>query len=82
MYSYGTWWAATHGLVDPSFCAVATKGLQGVLQEVTSDPAKLVTGVCEGTGVGNYAYYAGRKHTQYDDFHGLGSFLLMWEGMQ
>jgi unsaturated rhamnogalacturonyl hydrolase len=82
MYSYGAWWAATHGLVDQSFCTVATKGFHGVLEEVTSDPAKLITGVCEGTSVGNYAYYTGRNHAQYDDFHGLGSFLLMWEGMQ
>jgi unsaturated rhamnogalacturonyl hydrolase len=81
MYSYGTFWAVTHGLVDPSLCAVATKGFNGVLAEVSSDPTKLITGVCEGTGVGNYAYYTGRNHTQYDDFHGLGSFLLMWEGM-
>jgi unsaturated rhamnogalacturonyl hydrolase len=82
MFAYGTWWAVTHGLVDASFCTVATKGFQGVLQEVTTDPAKLITGVCEGTGPGSFAYYAGRSHTQYDDFHGLGAFLLMWEGMQ
>jgi unsaturated rhamnogalacturonyl hydrolase len=81
MYSTGTWYAATHGLVDHSFCAVATKGFNGVLAELSSDPTKLITGVSESTGVGNYAYYTGRNHTQYDDFHGLGSFLLMWEGM-
>jgi unsaturated rhamnogalacturonyl hydrolase len=82
MYSYGTWWAATHGLVDSSFCDVAVKGFNGVLQEASMDPAKLLTGVCEGTNVGNYSYYTGRQHTQYNDFHGIGSFVLMWEGMQ
>ncbi|MDP9034702.1 MAG: glycoside hydrolase family 88 protein [Myxococcota bacterium] len=82
MFSYVTWWAATHGLVDSTYCSVATKGFNGVLQEASADPTKLLTGVCVGTGVGDYAYYIGRAHTQYNDFHGLGSFLLMWEGMQ
>ncbi len=82
MYSYATWWAATHGLVDSTYCSVAVNGFNGVLQQASPDPAKLLTGVCEGTGVGSYAFYIGRNHTLYNDFHGLGSFLLMWEGMQ
>lgn len=82
MYSYATWWAATHGLVDSSFCDVAIHGFQGAVEEASMDPSKLLTGVVAGSIVGNYAYYIGQQHTQYNDFHGLGAFLLMWEGMQ
>jgi unsaturated rhamnogalacturonyl hydrolase len=82
MYSLGTWWAATHGLVDSSYCKVATDGFNYVLSKASTDPTKLLTGVCEGTDVGDYAYYVGRNHAQFNDFHGLGSFVLMWEGMR
>jgi unsaturated rhamnogalacturonyl hydrolase len=85
MYSYVIWWAYKHRVVDASFAAVASKGLDGVLQKVTKDANNKTTihDICQGLNassdvVGNY-YHHGRAD---NDNHGIGAFLLMWEGLQ
>jgi unsaturated rhamnogalacturonyl hydrolase len=84
MYSFVIWWAYQHGLVDASFAAVATKGFNGVMQMVTKNAtnqttiAKIVTGLNASAAVADYFSHA----TASNDQHGIGSFLLMWEGMQ
>jgi unsaturated rhamnogalacturonyl hydrolase len=82
MYTLGTYYAVNHGILDASFCDMATKGFKGVMSQVSMAPARLITNVCQGTNVGDFAYYAGRQHTQFNDPHGIGSFLLMWEYLQ
>jgi unsaturated rhamnogalacturonyl hydrolase len=84
MYTYATYYAAQHGIVDSSFCDVATKGFQGVMSDVQMNPANIVPNVCPGTNaMTTYAQYIGRKAAEIqDDPHGLGTFLLMWEGLQ
>jgi unsaturated rhamnogalacturonyl hydrolase len=85
MYTYGTYWAVKHGLVDSSFCDVARKGLgdatHGVIQELSMNAGSLVSNTCPGTNVLNSpAQYIARAHPA-NDPHGIGSVLLMWEGL-
>ena len=84
MYSYAIWWAYQHGLLDASYAAVATKGFNGVMQMVTKNAtnqttiAKICTGLNASAAVADYLTHP----TASNDLHGIGSFLLMWEGMQ
>jgi unsaturated rhamnogalacturonyl hydrolase len=84
MYSYVTWWAYRHQLVDASLAAVARKGFEGVMKMVTKDGSNRTTirQICTGLGAtGNVADYY--SHSRADnDPHGVGAFVLMWEGMQ
>jgi unsaturated rhamnogalacturonyl hydrolase len=80
-----TWWAYQHRLVDASFAEVATKGFNGVLQKVTKDANNKTTiaTICQGLNVsddlvGNYFGHGVASN----DPHGIGAFILMWEGMQ
>jgi len=84
MYSYVIWWAYQHGLVDASFADVAKKGFNGVMQKVTKDAnnkttiATTVTGLNASGAVADYFSHP----TADNDQHGVGAFMLMWEGMQ
>ena len=84
MFSYAIWWAYQHGLLDASYAAVATKGFNGVMQMVTKNAtnqttiAKICTGLNASAAVTDYFSHP----TASNDLHGIGSFLLMWEGMQ
>jgi len=85
MYSYVTYWAYQHKLVDASFREVAVKGFNGVMQKVTKDASNRtsISDICVGLNasddvVGGY-YNHGRAT---NDRHGVGAFILMWEGMQ
>lgn len=85
MFSYASWWAYKHRVVDESFAVVAKKGLAGVLQKVKKDAGNRTTieTTCTGTSasddlVGNYFNHARADNEP----HGVGIFLLMWEGMQ
>jgi len=84
MYSYVTWWAYQHGLVDATFADVAKKGFNGVMQKVTKNAtnqttiATVVTGLNASAAVADYFSHA----TASNDLHGIGSFILMWEGLQ
>ncbi|MGB8296788.1 MAG: glycoside hydrolase family 88 protein [Polyangia bacterium] len=84
MYSYAIWWAYQHGLLDASYAAVATKGFNGVMQMVTKNAtntttiAKICTGLNASAAVTDYFSHPSASNDQ----HGIGSFLLMWEGMQ
>ena len=84
MFSFVTWWAYQHGLVDASFADVAKKGFNGVMQMVTKNAtnqtsiAKICTGLNASGAVADYFSHA----TAANDQHGVGAFILMWEGMQ
>jgi len=84
MYSYVIWWAYQHGLVDAGFADVAKKGFAGVMQKVTKSAtnqttiATICTGLDASASVTGYFSHA----TASNDLHGIGAFLLMWEGMQ
>ena len=80
MYSYIISMAVRRGYVDKKYDAVAKKGYRGVLTKVSLDPEGLanISDICEGTNVGDAAFYFARKRNG-NDFHGLGAFLIMNE---
>lgn len=80
MYSYVISMAVKRGYVDKSYDAVAKKGYHGVLTKISLDQDGLanLTDICEGTNVGDLAFYLARKRNV-NDFHGLGAFLIMNE---
>lgn len=80
MFTYIIDVAVKRGYVPRKYHAVAEKGYRGVLSRISVGPDGLtnITGICEGTNVGNLQYYFDRKRKT-NDFHGLGAFLLMNE---
>ncbi len=83
MFTYFIESAVQHGYIRASYEAQARRGYKGVLSMLNRDnDGRLhVQAICEGTVVGNQAYYLSRQvHT--DDLHGLGAFLLMNEELQ
>lgn len=65
------------GLMDENMLIPARKGLDGILTRVGRDEnGILLSGVCIGTSVGDYPYYAARP-TSVNDLHGMGAYLLM-----
>jgi unsaturated rhamnogalacturonyl hydrolase len=83
MFTYAISRAVEKGYVDPSFKSVATAGYNGVLKRISLDSSKhtQLTEICIGTNVGDYAFYIGRPRAT-NDFHGLGSFLIMNEQLR
>lgn len=80
MFTYIIDVAVKRGYVPRKYHAVAARGYRGVLSRVSIGPDGLtnITGICEGTNVGNLQYYLDRKRRT-NDFHGLGAFLIMNE---
>jgi unsaturated rhamnogalacturonyl hydrolase len=80
MYTFVISRAVERGYVDSSFLSVAQKGYQGVLQRLSLDSSGMtnLTEICIGTNVGDLAFYLARPRAT-NDFHGLGSFLIMNE---
>ncbi|ACU74246.1 glycosyl hydrolase family 88 [Catenulispora acidiphila DSM 44928] len=71
--------AAQQGYIDSHYSAVAAKAYQGVLARISlSKGLTNLTNISVGTNVGDYSYYIGRTQAT-NDFHGLGSFLIMNE---
>ena len=75
--------AAQQGYIDPHYTALAQKAYQGVLARLSvgSNGLTNLTTISIGTNVGDYAYYIGRTQAT-NDFHGLGSFLIMNEQLR
>jgi unsaturated rhamnogalacturonyl hydrolase len=80
MYTYVIDKSVKQGWVDPTYAAVADRGYRGVLAEVSkgSDGLTNIANICEGTNVGDLAYYLARPRAT-NDPHGLGAFLVMSE---
>jgi len=80
MFSYVISMAVKKGYVHRSYEAVAKKGYRGVLTKISLDADGLanLADICEGTNVGDMAFYFARKRNV-NDFHGLGAFLIMNE---
>lgn len=83
MYTFTLSRGVQRGYLDPSYLPVAAKGYQGVLSQLSigSDGLTNLKNICEGTNVGDLAYYYGRARNT-NDFHGLGSFVIMNEQLQ
>ena len=80
MYTYVTAMAVDRDYVEKKYARVAAKGYAGVLTKISldKDGQTNLTDICEGTNVGDVAYYFARKRNT-NDFHGLGAFLIMNE---
>jgi unsaturated rhamnogalacturonyl hydrolase len=80
MFTYIIDVAVKRGYVSKKYHAVAEKGYRGVMSRVSlgADGLTNITGICEGTNVGDLQYYLDRKRMT-NDFHGLGAFLIMNE---
>ena len=74
---------AQQGYIDSHYAALAQKAYNGVLARLSigSNGLTNLTTISIGTNVGNYAYYIGRTQAT-NDFHGLGSFLIMNEQLR
>ena len=91
MFTYTISRAVEKGYVAASFKPVATTGYLGrngdgtggVLGRISLDSAghTQLAQICIGTNVGDYAFYVGRPRAT-NDFHGLGSFLIMSEQLR
>ncbi len=80
MYTYVTAMAIDRGYVSKSYRNVVNRGYAGVLTKLSVDQNgdTNIVDICEGTNVGDLAYYLARKRST-NDFHGLGAFLIMNE---
>ncbi|KAA2252981.1 glycoside hydrolase family 88 protein [Solihabitans fulvus] len=80
MFSYVVSRAVQRGYVTQDNAAVAARGYRGVLSTVSvgSDGLTTISDICTGTNVGELSYYLSRPRAA-NDFHGLGSFLIMNE---
>ena len=80
MYTYVIDKSVKQGYVSPAYHANAVRGYDGVMAEVSKNSSGLVdiADICEGTDVGNLAYYLARPRAT-NDPHGLGAFLVMNE---
>jgi unsaturated rhamnogalacturonyl hydrolase len=83
MYSYAIWMAVRRGYVDKKYRDVALRGYRGVLSKLSvgADGLTDLSDICEGTNVGDLAYYFARKRNV-NDFHGIGAFLIMNEQLR
>jgi unsaturated rhamnogalacturonyl hydrolase len=83
MYTYMMWMGVRRGYLDRRYRAVALKGYRGVLTKLSAgaDGLTNLVDICEGTNVGDLAYYFARKRHE-NDFHGLGAFLIMNEQLR
>lgn len=83
MFAYTLSRAAQKGYIDSHYAGIAQKAYQGVLARISlggNGLTNLAT-ISVGTNVGDYAYYIARTQAT-NDFHGLGSFLIMNEQLR
>lgn len=80
MYTYVIDKSVKKGWVAPGYHANAVRGYLGVMAQVSKESNGLVdiANICQGTNVGNLAYYLARPRKT-NDPHGLGAFLVMNE---
>ena len=65
------------GVLPAQTLDAAKKAIRGVISRLAYDgDDALIGSICEGTWIGDYAFYAGRKR-RVNDLHGVGAFLLM-----
>ena len=83
MYTYMLSRAVDRGYISKDYEKVAQKGYRGVLASITRNPDGTIAmpNICEGTNIGDLAFYLGRaRHT--NDLHGLGAFIIVNEELR
>ena len=83
MYTYTISRAVDRGYVGKEYEKYAQKGYRGVLASITRNPDGTIAmpNICEGTNVGDLAFYLARSRNT-NDLHGLGAFIIMNEQMR
>jgi unsaturated rhamnogalacturonyl hydrolase len=83
MYTYMLSRGMERGYLDKRYAKVSKKGYAGIQTKLSRDSEGLthIADICEGTNVGDLAFYLARPHST-DDFHGLGAFLIMNEQLR
>jgi unsaturated rhamnogalacturonyl hydrolase len=83
MYTYTLSRAMERGYISKRYAKASTKGYAGVLTQLSRDEDGFahIANICEGTNVGDLAYYLARPKST-DDFHGIGAFLIMNEQLR
>jgi unsaturated rhamnogalacturonyl hydrolase len=77
LYAAGICKAARTGVLPPQAFEAAKKAARGVIGRLAYDGDDvLIPDICEGTWVGDYAFYCARQR-RVNDLHGVGAFLLM-----
>jgi unsaturated rhamnogalacturonyl hydrolase len=78
LFVYSIAKAVRKGLLDKKYLVSAQKGYEGVIHSLTFDGngGVQIDGVCVGTGIGDYAFYAARP-ISVNDLHGVGAFIIM-----
>jgi unsaturated rhamnogalacturonyl hydrolase len=83
MYTYTISRAVERGYVGREYQKFADKGYRGVLASImrNDDGTISMPNICEGTNVGDLAFYLARSRNT-NDLHGLGAFIIMNEQMR
>ncbi|SEG69004.1 unsaturated rhamnogalacturonyl hydrolase [Bryocella elongata] len=83
MFTYTLACAVERGYIPRKMASTARKGYAGVLTQLSldADGHAHIANICEGTNVGDLAFYYGRPRST-DDFHGIGAFLIMNEKLR
>ncbi len=83
MYTYTLSRAIERGYISKRFARVSSRGYAGVQAQLShdSDGFAHIANICEGTNVGDLAFYLNRPKST-DDFHGIGAFLIMNEQLR
>ena len=83
MYTYTLSRAMERGYISKQYATASRKGYAGVLTQLSRDENGFahIANICEGTNVGDLAYYLARPKST-DDFHGIGAFLIMNEQLR
>jgi rhamnogalacturonyl hydrolase YesR len=74
MFTYAVARAVNRGYIEPRFALIARRGWEGVMSRIGLDGE--VSGVCEGTGVGDDLVFYYHRPTPLNDPHGIGAVLL------
>ena len=77
LYIYAIARAIKQGFLHKSYTRYVHKGYHGVINSLAfEDDDLIVSGICIGTGAGDYEFYI-KRPTVANDLHGMGAFLLM-----
>jgi unsaturated rhamnogalacturonyl hydrolase len=74
MFTYGIARAVNRGWIDPSYMAMARKGMAGLAKHVTAEG--VVNDTCIGTNIGQTLEFYAQRQRPSDDMHGRGPVLL------
>jgi len=77
LYTAGLCKAVRLGVLSADTLPAAQKAITGIISRLTCDGDNvLIHDICEGTWIGDYDFYVGRKRCV-NDLHGVGAFLIM-----